>query len=98
MPLSFICSAADNKTGHARPYVHLPIIWSGHPPILSVAEHMEGASARGEASASERLHAEDAHRAGRYVFQPQGYRAFIPSPLPPQPPVRLEGELQAMLS
>ena len=37
-------------------------------------------------------------RAGRYVVQPQGYRAFIPSPLPPEPPVRLEGEIQAQLS
>ncbi len=37
-------------------------------------------------------------RAGRYVAQPQGYRAFMPSPLPPQPPVRLAGELQTLLS
>ena len=38
------------------------------------------------------------HRAGRYLAQPTGYRAFSPAPLPPQPPVRLEGELQALLS
>ena len=38
------------------------------------------------------------HRAGRYVAQPAGYRAFLPAPLPPAPPVRLEGELQALLS
>jgi hypothetical protein len=25
-------------------------------------------------------------RAGRYVQQPAGYRAFIPAPLPPDPP------------
>lgn len=37
-------------------------------------------------------------RAGRYVQQLQGYRAFIPAPLPPQPPVRLEGEMAALLS
>ncbi len=59
---------------------------------------MEGSSAPGHVSASERLHANAAHRAGQYVVQPQGYRAFIPAPLPPQPPVRLEGELQALLS
>ena len=28
-------------------------------------------------------------RAGRYVAQPAGYRAFLPAPLPPSPPVRL---------
>lgn len=38
------------------------------------------------------------HRAGRCIPQPTGYRAFSPAPLPPQPPVRLEGELQALLS
>jgi Fic family protein len=37
-------------------------------------------------------------RAGRYERQPTGYRAFIPAPLPPDPPVRLEGELQRLLS
>jgi len=37
-------------------------------------------------------------RSGRYVRQPSGYRAFLPAALPPQPPVRLEGELQNWLS
>lgn len=37
-------------------------------------------------------------RAGRYIRQPGGYRAFLPAPLPPQPPLQLEGELQALLS
>lgn len=37
-------------------------------------------------------------RAGRYVTQPRGYRAFIPAPLPSSPPLRLEGELQRLLS
>lgn len=38
------------------------------------------------------------HRAGRYLSQPTGYRAFIPAALPPVPPIRLEGELQSLLS
>lgn len=38
------------------------------------------------------------HRAGRYVHQPTGYRAFLPAPLPPDPGLRLEGELQTLLS
>jgi Fic family protein len=37
-------------------------------------------------------------RAGVYRRQSQGYRAFIPAPLPPDPPVRIEGRLQALLS
>ena len=37
-------------------------------------------------------------RAGRYVRQPSGYRAFIPEVLPPKPPVRITDELQRLLS
>lgn len=37
-------------------------------------------------------------RAGRYIKQPTGYRAFLPAPLPPVPPIRLEGELYTLLS
>jgi Fic family protein len=37
-------------------------------------------------------------RAGAYQKQPEGYRAFMPAPLPPEPPVRIEGELQRYLS
>ncbi len=39
-----------------------------------------------------------ATRAGQYLPQPGGYRAFIPAPLPPDPPVQLSGELQKLLS
>ena len=39
-----------------------------------------------------------AHRAGRYVRQPTGYRAFIPNPLPPEPSLRWDDELLALLS
>ena len=59
---------------------------------------MERSSAPSEAEAAEGLQAVDAYRAGRYVVQPQGYRAFMPAPLPPKPPVHLEGQLQALLS
>lgn len=37
-------------------------------------------------------------RAGRFVKQPTGYRAFLPAPLPPDPPVTLEGQTNALLS
>jgi hypothetical protein len=31
-------------------------------------------------------------RAGRYLTQPAGYRASIPAPFPPAPPVRITGQ------
>src|SRR5437660_12324711 len=37
-------------------------------------------------------------RAGRYVKQLEGYRAFIPAPLPPDPPVTMDAELLRLLS
>ncbi len=39
-----------------------------------------------------------ATRAGRYFRQPAGHRAFIPAPLPPAPTIRLDGDLQTVLS
>ena len=37
-------------------------------------------------------------RAGTYQNQTTGYRAFIPAPLPPDPPIAIDDELQALLS
>jgi Fic family protein len=37
-------------------------------------------------------------RAGRFVTQSGGYRAFIPAPLPPEPAVSLDGDILAVLS
>ena len=37
-------------------------------------------------------------RAGRYVSQPTGYRAFIPGDLPPSPPITVDDEMLALLS
>ena len=37
-------------------------------------------------------------RSGTYQQQPEGYRAFSPASLPPEPPVALTGELQRLLS
>jgi len=34
--------------------------------------------------------AKGAARAGRYVQQPTGYRAFLPAPLPPNPPLQMD--------
>jgi Fic family protein len=37
-------------------------------------------------------------RAGTFVMQPGGYKAFIPNPLPPSPPIRFDEKLQSLLS
>ena len=37
-------------------------------------------------------------RAGRYIKQPQGFKAFIPSPLPPNPPINMDNQMVALLS
>lgn len=39
-----------------------------------------------------------AHRAGQYVRQPTGYRAFMPAALSPHPPLVLDAELTGLLS
>jgi Fic family protein len=42
--------------------------------------------------------ASPATRAGRNVLQPTGFRAFIPAPLPPDPPIAIDYEMQTLLS
>ena len=37
-------------------------------------------------------------RSGIQINQPTGYKAFIPNPLPPNPPIRIEGEMQHLLT
>jgi len=37
-------------------------------------------------------------RAGRYIRQSTGYRAFMPAPLPPVPSIQIGGEIQRLLS
>jgi Fic family protein len=37
-------------------------------------------------------------RAGTYVSQPGGYKAFIPKPLPPEPPIGIDDKMMFLLS
>jgi Fic family protein len=37
-------------------------------------------------------------RSGEFVRQPKGYRAFIPKPLPPEPPLKIDEEMLDLLS
>lgn len=39
-----------------------------------------------------------ADRAGKYIQQVEGYRAFIPNPLPPQPGIVMDGAMWELLS
>jgi Fic family protein len=39
-----------------------------------------------------------ADRAGKYIQQVEGYRAFIPNPLPPQPEIVMDGAMWELLS
>ena len=38
------------------------------------------------------------NRSGIYVKQVSGYKTFIPNPLPPDPPIKYDQELQFLLS
>ena len=38
-----------------------------------------------------------AFRAGRYIRQAGGFKAFVPAPLPPAPPVQIAGPLRTLL-
>ncbi len=40
----------------------------------------------------------NSERAGKYIQQTSEYKAFIPAPLPPNPPLKLDGELLVLLS
>ena len=40
----------------------------------------------------------DSHRAGHWVRQRTGYKAFVPVALPPEPPLVYNGALQTSLS
>ncbi|TAK67226.1 MAG: Fic family protein, partial [Dehalococcoidia bacterium] len=42
--------------------------------------------------------AAESHRAGRYVQQPTGYKAFVPAPLPPDPPIDVDSAIVRLLS
>jgi Fic family protein len=37
-------------------------------------------------------------RSGKYITQPNNYKAFIPAPLPPEPNIQIEGEIQHLLT
>ena len=38
------------------------------------------------------------NRSGQYIQQPTGYKAFIPTPLPPAPPIQLDEPTHSLLS
>ena len=38
------------------------------------------------------------NRAGFFMQQPAGYKSFVPSPLPPDPPIQIDAEMFQLLS
>lgn len=40
---------------------------------------------------------QSANRSGRFIAQPEGYAAFVPNPLPPNPPLALDASLLGLL-
>ncbi|MFP5224861.1 MAG: Fic family protein [Actinomycetota bacterium] len=44
------------------------------------------------------FNAGETSRLGRMVRQPSGFKAFVPDPFPPDPPVQVQGDLQRLLS
>lgn len=40
----------------------------------------------------------ETERAGKYTKQPEGYRAFSPKQLPPDPPISIDSQMQVLLS
>ena len=70
------------------------ITWEPTVPLIVSGDIMAtGSSETSTASKRSRGAASDDGRAGRYVTQPGGYRAFIPRPLPPDPPLAMDGEV-----
>jgi Fic family protein len=61
-------------------------------------EPVEGSAATPTKSARVQPSHGVSDRAGRYVAQPAGYRAFIPADLPPNPAVAMDNELWTLLS
>ena len=41
---------------------------------------------------------QNSHRAGTYIRQQTGYKAFVPQSLPPDPPIKYDDEMQDLLS
>ncbi len=66
--------------------------------MLNTAFIMGAALSHGKRRTSQRQRHPQVARAGRYLPQPEGYRAFIPAPLPPNPPLQIAGDLQRLLS
>jgi Fic family protein len=44
------------------------------------------------------MHEEKSRRAGQYIHQLEGYQAFMPKNLPPDPPVEIDDDMQTFLS
>jgi hypothetical protein len=74
---------------------------AGGPLLSRIAWHEHKTAAIvtvEETSGGERMSDADATRAGRYVTQMDGYKAFLTARLPPEPPIGIGTDLAARLS
>lgn len=81
---------------HSADYIPRPLVYS--EGSLQYGAETLPYSTLPTMSDSTHSSADPRYRSGRYQNQLTGYRAFLPAPLPPNPPVRLEGEIQSLLS
>ena len=75
-----------------------PLTRERFPSILNATLNMERPTGHNPNRVIMETDSATSTRAGRYIRQFNGYRAFIPAPLPPDPPVQITGELQMLLS
>ena len=74
--------ASDNKEMKVSPYYRFEVLFDNKEFVMT-ANANKG---------------RDYGRAGNYANQIGGYKAFVPKPLPPDPPIQLDNEMIQLLS
>src|SRR6266536_59938 len=78
----FVIIANDNKARRFSPYYRLNVLFDNKEFVVVARDNKNINS----------------ERAGSYASQVGGYKAFVPKPLPPNPPVQLSNEMLQLLS
>jgi Fic family protein len=78
----FVMITSDNKETKNYPYYHFKTIFDNKDFVMITSDNKNPHQ----------------NRAGSYVSQIGGYKAFVPEPLPPVPPIQLDDEMLHLLS